>query len=46
MLITDSKTISKINNLNYNLYSTPKLKDPNKNGDIKIDFDILNSFIN
>ena len=40
------KTISKINNLNYNLYSTPKLKDPNKNGDIKIDFDILDSFIN
>jgi len=40
------KTISKINNLNYNLYSTPKLKAANENGDIKIDFNILKNFIN
>ncbi len=38
--------ISQINNLNYNLYSTPKQKNSNVNGDIKVDFNILKNLIN
>jgi len=38
--------ISEINNLNYNLYSTPPQKKFNKNGDIKIDLSLLEKFIN
>lgn len=37
--------ISKINNLNYELYSTPKPNNSNVNGDIEVDLNILKNLI-
>ena len=40
------KKISQINNLEYNLYSTPNLKNLNEKGDIKVDLGALKNIIN
>ena len=37
--------ISKINNLNYELYSTPKPNNSNVNGEIEVDLNILKNLI-
>ena len=40
------KRISKINNLDYMLYSTPFKKDEKNNGDIFVDTNVLNDYLN
>ncbi len=38
--------IAKINNLKYTLYSTPFINDKNLNGDLNVNIDKLNSYLN